>query len=112
TANDLAAFMITHLQHGAYGENRIFEEETGRQMQQPLFSHDPRLHGMAYGFFESTINGVQIFSHGGDTLLFHSGLYLLPEQNMGLFISTNSTGGAGVSDAVMRAFLDRYYPVE
>ncbi|MBK8902506.1 MAG: serine hydrolase [Anaerolineaceae bacterium] len=112
TAADMARFMMAHLQNGRFGESQILQENTARQMQQQLFTHDPRLNGMAYGFFASTINGQRILSHGGDTILFHTGLFLIPEQNIGLFISTNSTGGAEVSNAVLNAFLDRYYPVE
>lgn len=111
-AHDIAAFMIAHLQHGAYGASRILKDETARQMQQQLFTPDPRLSGMAHGFLESSVNGLHILSHGGDTILFHTGLYLIPEKSTGLYISTNSTGGAGAGDAVMRAFMDRYYPVE
>lgn len=110
-ANDIAHFMIAHLQHGSYGDNRILQEETARQMHRQLFSHDPRLDGMAHGFLETTVNGRRILSHGGDTILFHSGLFLIPEVNTGLYISTNSAGGGGLSDTVIRAFMDRYYPV-
>lgn len=112
SAHDLAAFMIAHLQNGAYGENRILQEETARQMQRQLFSADPRLSGMAHGFLESVVNEQRILAHGGDTILFHTALLLVPEQNVGLFVSTNSTGGSGVSDAVARAFLDRYYAAQ
>ena len=37
---------------------------------------------------------------------------LLPEQNVGFFVSTNAVGGAGVGDAVAHAFADRYFPIE
>lgn len=110
TAHDIANFMIAHLQHGAFGEERILQEATAHQMQEQLFSHDARLSGMAHGFLESHVNGERILSHGGDTILFHTGLFLLPEQNVGLYVSTNSTAGAMLGDAVLRAFMDRYYP--
>ena len=111
-ATDMAQFMIAHLQNGRYGEIRILQEATAQQMHQQLFTHDPRLDGMAHGFFENTVNGLRIISHGGDTILFHTGLFLIPEQNVGVFISTNSTGGAVVGEPVMKAFLDRYYPAD
>jgi len=110
TAADMAKFMIAHLQNGQYEDTRILQEATARQMHEHLFTHDSRLDGMAYGFFENTINGQRVISHGGDTLLFHSGLYLLPGQNVGLFFSSNSTGGSGAREEVLHAFMDRYYP--
>ncbi len=109
---DMARFMVAHLQNGRYGETQILSEKTAIQMHSQLYAPDPRMAGMAYGFFEDTINGIRVISHGGDTLLFHSGLFLIPEQNLGLFISTNSTGGAGVPDSVALAFADRYFPAK
>ncbi|MFZ6028321.1 MAG: serine hydrolase domain-containing protein [Chloroflexota bacterium] len=110
-ATDMAKFMIAHLQNGQYEGRRILQEDTAVQMHRQLFTHDPRIDGMAYGFFENVINGQRVISHGGDTIFFHSGLFLLPEQNVGLFVSTNGAGGGGVGSAVIAAFLDRYYPV-
>jgi CubicO group peptidase (beta-lactamase class C family) len=111
SATDMAKFMIAHLQNGQAGNARILAESTAKQMHSSLFSHDPRLTGMAYGFFEDTINGQRVISHGGNSLLFHSGLFLLPDQNIGIFVSTNSVGGNVVSDNLLQLFMDRYYPV-
>jgi hypothetical protein len=66
---------------------------------------------MAYGFFENMINGQRVISHGGSLVTFMSQLILIPEQNVGLYISTNSSRGTAAKDAVVNAFLDRYYPV-
>ncbi|MBN2115775.1 MAG: beta-lactamase family protein [Anaerolineales bacterium] len=112
SGSEMAKFMIAHLQNGRYGDTQILQEETARQMHSQLYTADPRIDGMAHGFFVNVVNDQYIISHGGDTILFHSGLYLFPEQNVGFFISTNSVGGAGVADAVGRAFADRYFPVE
>lgn len=112
TGLDMAHFMIAHLQNGRYGESRILQEETATRMHSPLNSPDPRLHGMAYGFFENEINGQYTISHGGDTILFHSMLLLLPDTNTGLFISTNGASGDQAVDAVVNAFMDRYYPAQ
>jgi CubicO group peptidase (beta-lactamase class C family) len=110
TATDMARFMIAHLQNGELDGQRILREETALQMHSQLYTPDPRLEGIAYGFFESTVNGQRILSHGGDTTLFHSGLYLLPDQAVGLFISTNGMRGGDVVDTVQKALLDHYYP--
>jgi CubicO group peptidase (beta-lactamase class C family) len=109
---DMAKFMIAHLQNGRYGTETILQESTARQMHSQAFTHDPRLPGMAYGFFEDVINNQRIISHGGDTFLFHSGLFLIPEQNLGLFISTNGASGAKLVEAVAMNFMKRYFPAE
>jgi len=111
TATDIAKFMIAHLQYGKYGENRILEEETAKLMHTRLFTHDPRVDGNAHGFWEMTYNNLRIISHGGDTLLFHSLLSIVPEKNLGLFVSFNSVGGSWpVYDNFIKAFLNHYYP--
>jgi CubicO group peptidase (beta-lactamase class C family) len=111
TATDVAKFMIAHLQQGKYGENRILEEETAKLMHTQLFTHDPRVDGNAHGFWEMTRNNIRTIVHGGDTFLFHSLLSIIPEKNLGLFVSFNSVGGTWpVYDNLIKAFLDHYYP--
>ena len=111
TATDMAKFMIAHLQNGKYGENRILEEETAKLMHTQLFTHDPRVDGNAHGFWEMTHNNIRTIFHGGDTFLFHSILSIIPEKNLGLFVSFNSAGGISpVYDNFMKAFLNHYYP--
>lgn len=111
TAIDIAKFMIAHLQNGKYGENRILEEETAKLMHTRLFTHDPRVDGNAHGFWEMAYNNLRAIVHGGDTFLFHSKLSIIPEKNLGLFVSFNSTGGSWpVYDNFIKTFLNHYYP--
>jgi CubicO group peptidase (beta-lactamase class C family) len=110
TATDMAKFMIAHLQNGRYGEARILQEATAQEMHRQHFTHDPRVSGCAYGFLEMHVNNQRIIGHGGATLLFHSILVLLPEQDVGLFASYNSAGGAEARLDLLQAFLDHYYP--
>ncbi|WP_448334934.1 serine hydrolase [Bellilinea sp.] len=110
---DMAKFMIAHLQEGEYEGARILEAQTARRMHTPLRTADPRLSGgMAYGFFFNTINGHYTLSHGGDTMLFHSFLLLLPESQTGFFVSTNGASGAQAVEQVVNAFMERYYPAQ
>jgi hypothetical protein len=57
-------------------------------------------------------DNVTIYGHGGDTLMFHSNMVLFPEYNIGLFVSTNTASGTGISGALPMAFLDHYFPTE
>ncbi len=112
TALDMTRFMIAHLQDGRYEETQILSAATAQKMHSQAFTPDPRLHDMAYGFFETVYNGQRIISHGGDTLLFHSGLYLLLDQDTGVFISTNTAGGGKLVAQAFRAFMERYFPAQ
>ena len=111
TATDIAKFMIAHLQNGCYRDECILEESTARDMHTRHFAQDPRAGGWTYGFMEMELNGRRILWHGGATLYFHSALFLLPDENTGLFVSYNSQGGMPAHEALIRAFMDRYYPV-
>jgi len=112
SAEAMAKFMIAHLQHGQLGEARILRDETSRHMQTRQFGHDPRVNGFALGFYEQSSHGLRLVGHGGDTQWFHTDLWLIPSEQVGVFVSTNSVGGGAVSFyPFLEAFLDHYYPV-
>jgi len=82
-------------------------------MHGPLSIFDPRLkEGAAYGFARIHSNGQLDLWHNGDTFLFHTGLHLLPEQNLGFFISNNGSEGSGLEAAVYKAFMDHYFSTQ
>jgi CubicO group peptidase (beta-lactamase class C family) len=112
---DMAHFMIAHLQDGQYQGARILRPETARLMHTRQFSMDPSMDGICLGFYEEDHNGHRIISHGGDTQLFHTDLHLMPDQNLGFFVSYNSLGRDDLNSGYARTalwhkFLDRYYP--
>ena len=112
TGLEMANFMIAHLQEGAFEGSQILAAETARLMHSPIYSPNPQMGGMAYGFFYNNHNGQYTLSHGGDTMLFHSQLYLLPESNVGIFVSTNGTAGSAVAEQLITTFLNHYYHTE
>ena len=112
SANDITRFMIAHLQDGQFESVQILRPETAQLMHSRQFENNPRLNGMALGFYEETRNGHRIIGHGGDTICFHSDLHLIPDAGLGFFISYNSAGKGEISprSAVWNQFLDRYFP--
>jgi CubicO group peptidase (beta-lactamase class C family) len=110
SATDMARFMIAHLQDGKYGETRILSEETARIMHSRSFGHSAALNGMMLGFYQMNRNGRRIYGHGGDTRWFHSELALLPDEQVGIFVSVNSDSAASARTALVKAFVDRYFP--
>jgi CubicO group peptidase (beta-lactamase class C family) len=107
---DIARFMLAHLQNGRFGDQRILQDATAQRMHSDLYTPDPRQDGMAYGFFFNSTNSQRVISHGGDTLLFHSGLFLIPTQNLGFFVSTNGAAGGKVVESLYQSFMDHYFP--
>src|SRR5262249_49044921 len=109
TATDMARFMIAHLQNGRFGETRILQDATAQEMHAQHFANDPRVPGLDWGFYEQRIDGQRLIEHGGDIQWVHALLALLPEHHVGLFVAYNSVGGETARDALLRAFVDRYY---
>lgn len=112
TATDLAKFMIAHLQDGRYKGVNILQESTVKEMHQQQFTNDPRVNGWTYGFAEANDNNQRIITHKGIYDEFYSYLILLPEHELGVFVSYNSYGGIQARFELMKIFLDRYFPVE
>jgi CubicO group peptidase (beta-lactamase class C family) len=112
SAADMAKYMIAHLQNGQYNGAQILKPETAQLMHSRTFGLVPDMNGMAYGFYEETRNGHRIIGHGGDTQWFHSDMHLMPDQNLGFFVSYNSAGkGDGSPRTILwQNFLDRYFP--
>jgi hypothetical protein len=81
-------------------------------MHSRRFGHDPRLPGMAHGFYEGVIDGQPTLGHDGGMPNFITRLLLLPEEDIGLFVSYNSAGGALAQETLARAFVERYAPGE
>ncbi len=112
SGTDMARFMIVHLQDGRLDGARILEDDTAERMKSRLFEHDPRIAGIAHGFYQSRIAGEPVLGHDGGMPNFVSRLALFPERNVGLFVSYNSAGGALAQEALARAFVERYFPHE
>ena len=110
SATAMAKFMIAHLNNGELDGVRILADSTARMMHSRIFTHDPRINGFCYGFYEKSSHGVRIIGHGGDTGWFHSDLALIPSENLGIFVSFNTqTGGQLSFGPFLTAFLDHYY---
>lgn len=105
TANDMARFMLAHLEGGP-----ILDESTARLMHQRSFAADPRIDGYAHGFKEQTINGHRVIMHDGSWEGFQSALLLVPDADVGLFVSTSSIGGIEAVTELLPAFFDRFLP--
>jgi CubicO group peptidase (beta-lactamase class C family) len=103
-------FMIAHLQNGQYGNARILQPKTAELMHSRAFANDPRLPGMDLGFYEQRMNGLHVIGHEGDTQYFHSAMFLIPDKNVGIFMSYTGSGAAPLRAGTLQAFFDRYYP--
>ena len=111
---DMAHFMIAHLQGGEYHGKRILSAATAETMHNSPLTLLPPLNRMELGFFETNINGREVIGHLGDTEYFHTSLHLFMKENVGFYVSFNSLGKEGAAGnlrgAIFQGFADRYFP--
>lgn len=106
TASDLAKFMIAHLDEGAH----ILKPETAALLHTRSFSADPRVGGYAHGFMNRTFNGHRVLMHDGGWEGFVSALVLVPDCELGVFLSANSVDASEALGDVLNGFFDRFAP--
>ena len=113
SAESMAHWMIMHLQNGRYDDAQILKPETAMEMHARQEGWPAAMNAMCLGFYEQNMNGHRVISHGGDTELFHSDLFLVLDANVGLFVAYNSAGRPEHGDArgdLYIKFMDRYFP--
>jgi CubicO group peptidase (beta-lactamase class C family) len=111
---EMAHFMIAHLQGGEYHGKRILSAATAQLMHDSPLTLLPPLNRMELGFFETNINGHEVIGHLGDTEYFHTSLHLFMKEGVGLYASFNSLGKEAAVEnlrgALFQDFADRYFP--
>jgi CubicO group peptidase (beta-lactamase class C family) len=110
TAVDMANFMVAHLHDGQFNGRSILSPTTAATMHERSFAADPRLAGYAHGFQDKLVNGHRALEHDGGWEGFLSVLVLVPDCDLGLFLSTNATGGVEAATGAMDGFFDQFAP--
>lgn len=100
TAGDMARYMLMLLGEGHVGGDltngtTIFGPTTAQAFRTPLRKTPPGINGWAHGFMVYELpGGHRGYGHTGATLSFLSDMIVVPDLNLGIFISTNTeTGG-------------------
>ncbi|WP_025027914.1 serine hydrolase [Caldalkalibacillus mannanilyticus] len=110
TGSDMAQFMLAHLGGGKLGDSRILKEETIAEMHKPQLAIHPELPNMTYGFEYSNrqlYNGHYVIEKAGDLEGYHSGMWLLPDEKVGVFVSVNKD--MEIRQELFQAFMDRFF---
>nr|WP_306812936.1 serine hydrolase [Paenibacillus soyae] len=113
TAADMSRFMNAFLNDGKGPDGKaILSASSLQAMSSFHLSIHPDVPDMAYGFEApapiAAANGKPVIAKGGSIPGFESYMFLLPEENAGVFLSA-----ATESDMTLRffeAFMDRFYP--
>ncbi|MDE2487313.1 MAG: beta-lactamase family protein [Alphaproteobacteria bacterium] len=110
TAGDMARYMTLLLGNGVLDGVTVYGPQAARAFRTPIRPTPPGINGWAHGFVvESLPGGHQGFGHDGGTLSFFSNMVVVPDLNLGIFISTNTAGGAGLAESFPAAVIRQFY---
>ncbi|HSH00934.1 MAG TPA: serine hydrolase domain-containing protein [Anaerolineae bacterium] len=91
TPTDMANYLKMLVGNGRYHHTTILQPQTLQLMSTPHFQLDPRLQGMGYGFKIEQWGDHKIIAHDGLWIDFVSYLYVAPDDELGIFVTTNCT---------------------
>ncbi|MBR9808452.1 MAG: serine hydrolase [Alphaproteobacteria bacterium] len=88
TASDMARYMLAHLNGGELDGVRIYSPETAAKMHQKLYDDRP-VSDYYHAFRTTDIRGYETMGHTGATFTSFSSILMVPELDMGVFVSVN-----------------------
>lgn len=110
TAADMARYMLLQLGAGTLDGVTIYGPATARAFRTPIRPGPPGINGWAHGLIVATLpGGHQGYGHDGATLSFYSNMVVVPDLNLGLFISTNTESGVSLSARFAPAVVRQFY---
>jgi len=110
TAEDMARYMRMLLRDGKFEGATIFGPKSAALFRTPIMKVPDGVNGWAHGFSTQQMpGGFRAFGHGGGTSSFFTQMTVIPELDLGVFISTNTVGGGAISGPLTAAIVDRFY---
>ena len=106
TGSDMARFMLAQLGDGG----GIVSPQGLELLHTPSISNHPAVAHHALGFWVGDLWGYQTLMHGGSIFGFLSDLVMLPELDLGIFVSTNSPSGSRLSAPLARRIVENFFP--
>jgi len=87
--DDMGAYLQMLLNNGSLRGNQILEDEALEMLLTRQGAAHPLSRGWSYGFVENTFSGRQVLYKDGNGIGFASRMVLMPDQDLGIFVSTN-----------------------
>jgi CubicO group peptidase (beta-lactamase class C family) len=113
SVNEMARWVIAHLNNGKYGDKKIAEAATVEDMHRPYMttgasSEFPEITGGEYalGWFVDTYRGHRRVQHGGNIDGFSANVVLFPTDGVGMVVLTN-LNGTPLRDLITQVAADR-----
>ncbi len=110
TAGDMARYMLMQLGGGQLGGTTIYGPITAQAFRTPLRKTPIGINGWAHGLMVSDFAGDHRgYGHGGATLSFLSNMVVVPDLNLGVFISTNTDTGRPLVNRLPQRIVEHFY---
>ncbi|MGA9657783.1 MAG: serine hydrolase [Asticcacaulis sp.] len=107
TAQDMARFMSLLLNNGQMDGIQLFNADSAAAFRRPMLNVPEGYNGWASGLMIGQAPaGFTTYGHDGATLWFNANLILVPEMNLGIFISTNTQTGNALATSFPDLLLD------
>lgn len=87
SSNDLGNYLMMNLNNGVFKNKKIIDKQTLQKMHKPW---DNSSVGYAMGWKRGRINEKYFLQHLGSTATSYSGIFIVPEQELGLVVLSNS----------------------
>ena len=102
SANDLARFIIFHLQDGAANGKQVLPQRLLQEMYAPQFTAKNQMSGYGLGIYKAIQLDTVRFSHGGLGYGISAHYRFLPEHKIGVVLLTNQDAAHNAPDIASR----------
>lgn len=110
TAADMARYMLMQLNGGAWEGATIYGPTAAKAFRTQVFNEPRGVNGWAHGFQAMTMpGGYAAYGHGGALSNYFTNMMVIPELDLGIFISTNTNTGRPLIDRVPSHIVARFY---
>lgn len=110
SAAGMERWMRMLLNGGSLDGATVLEPAAFARLAEVSFRNAPDVAGIAHGFFRQRYGRYESLEHAGATLSFLSNMVVLPEAELGIFISTNTDTGRPLVMALPQLVFARLLP--
>lgn len=110
TAPDMARYMLMRLAGGTLDGKTVYGPSTAEAFRTPIMREPRGVNGWAHGLQVLTLpGGYTAYGHGGALSNYFTNMLIIPELDLGIFISTNTNTGRPLIDRVPNHIVARFY---
>lgn len=108
TGEDMSRFMLAQLADGG----GILSPDGMRLLTTPSIANHPGVAANALGYWVNEVWGYPTLEHGGSIFGFLSNLVLVPELELGVFVSTNAPSGHRLSSQLPQRIVGQFFAAD